>query len=210
MMRISRDGLILTGASVVAVVGPSVWLGVRGAAKPKPLGDDDWPQQIDWDAPLTPADARVSRLFFAGYAAVSALALAGGVALGMRTFDTSAALDVLEKSGEKPPTAQAEALAMRTAARALGWGTALSLGSAAAAVLGARYGLGFETPSDFGAAADVALQPVARAMQVQGEWVHAKAGALERWGRAFGQWIGAPAHGDEVGPASDVGTPRSS
>lgn len=201
-MRVSPSGLAVAGVSVAAVVVPPLWFGWRGAPK-APSSEDEPPSsfsQIDWDAPLASpeVEARVSRVFFAGYAAACAFSLAGGVAFGIKSFDTTAAEEALAKVGEKP-SPQVEAHAMRSAVRALGWGTVLAVGTAAVSVLTVRYALGLESAAEFGAAADATLQPVNRALLQQGRWVHVRAGEMERAGSAIGRWLGAPVYQPENG-----------
>ena len=199
-MRISRGGIAVVAGSSAAVLVPPLWFSVRGM--PRTATDEMSAaalSEINWEAPLTSpeVDAQISRYLFGGYTALSALALAGGVAVGMRTFDTSAALEAVEKEGGKKPTVEAEALAMRTAVRALGWGTALSVGAAVAGVLTAKFIIGIDSIAEFGQACDRALQPVNKTMQDQGRWVHARAASLEASGRVLGRWIGAPGCGTE-------------
>lgn len=67
----------------------------------------------------------------------SVVSLGGGVLVGMRSFESSAAMEALDKM--EKPTAQAEALAARIAGRAFAWGTAVSIGTAALTVLAMRY-----------------------------------------------------------------------
>jgi len=197
-MKVTRGGVAVVAGSAAAVLVPPLWFSIRGSPKKLPEGDatPEW-ADIDWEAPLASPemDARISRYMFGSYAAISTLSLAGGVALGMRTFDTSAAVELIEKEGGKKPTIEAEAQAMRAAVRALGWGTALSFGVAAAGVLTAKYIIGIETIAEFGRACDAALQPVNEAMQARGRWVHGKAVGMEASGRALGRWLGAPEYG---------------
>jgi hypothetical protein len=199
-MKVTRGGVAVVAGSAAAVLIPPLWFSIRGSPQKLPEGDTtpEW-ADVDWEAPLASpeVDARISRYMFGGYAGVSAVSLAGGVALGMRTFDTSGALETLEKEGGKRPTLEAEAQAMRAAVRALGWGTALSFGLAAAGVLTAKYVIGIESIAEFGRACDRALQPVNGAMQARGRWVHDKAAQMEASGRALGRWLGAPEYGDD-------------
>jgi len=198
-MKMTRGGVAVVAGSAAAVLLPPIWFNIRGA--PAKLSESDEPmwEDIDWDEPLASPemDARVARYFFVGYGAVSAMALASGVAVGIRNFDTSAALEGLEKEVGTKPTAETEALAMRTAAKAFGWGTALSFGMAIASVLTVKYVIGFETVAEFGRGCDRALQPVNKSLQARGRWLHAKAGALEASGRSLGRWLGAPKYEED-------------
>ena len=85
-------------------------------------------ESINWEellaAPATDVSPNVKYLLFGGYAIAGGLSLSGGILLGMRSFESSdakAALDKFEK-----PTVAAERLAMQTAIRAFGWGTAVA------------------------------------------------------------------------------------
>jgi hypothetical protein len=198
-MKISRGGVAVVAGSAAAVLLPPLWFNIRGApAKPSESEEPTW-ADLDWDEPLASPemDARVARYFFVGYGAISAMALASGVAFGIKNFDTSAALEALEKEGGKKPTVEAEALAMRTAAKALGWGTVLSFGAAIASVLTVKYVIGFETVAEFGRGCDRALQPVNKSLQARGRWLHAKVGTFEASGRSLGRWLGAPEYEED-------------
>ena len=63
------------------------------------------------------------------YVTIGGLALGGGIVMGMRSFEETAAFEVLEKM--EKPTAAAEAQAMKLASRSFGLATLLTVGSAA-------------------------------------------------------------------------------
>jgi len=109
-----------------------------------------------------PAEAQQSlRVPFAliagSYVTIGGLALGGGVIMGMRSFENTAAFEALEKMDK--PTAAAEAQAMRLATRALGWGTLLTVGSASLAVATACYAFDVRSAADFGGQMRVKLAP---------------------------------------------------
>lgn len=91
--------------------------------------------------PAVPAISLLSRLscILPYQVTASVVSLGGGVLVGMRSFENSAAMEALDKM--EKPTAQAEALAARVAGRAFAWGTAVSIGTAALTVLATRYAL---------------------------------------------------------------------
>ena len=63
------------------------------------------------------------------YVTIGGLALGGGIVMGMRSFEETAAFEVLEKM--EKPTPAAEAQAMKLASRSFGLATLLTVGSAA-------------------------------------------------------------------------------
>ena len=117
-----------------------------------------------WEAaqqPMPPEATQVSPysfvLFFGAYTAIGGLCLGGGMVAGMRSFEGTVAYEALDKL--EKPTPKAEAQAMRMAARALGWGTALTFGSAGLALVGLRQVFGITSARDFGNAVRATLQP---------------------------------------------------
>lgn len=124
--------------------------------------------------PMPPEATQVSpysfALFFGAYTAIGGLALSGGVIAGMRSFEGSVAYEALDKL--EKPTPKAEAQAMRMAVRALGWGTALAVGSAGLALVGLRQTFGIRSAREFGDAVRATLQPA-------DDWLRASADSAD-------------------------------
>ena len=117
-----------------------------------------------WEAAQQPMSAEAQQsirlpiaLITGSYVTIGGLALGGGIVMGFRAFEGTAAFEALDKM--EKPTPAAEAQAMRMATRALGWGTLLTFGSAAVAVVAARYAFDVKSAAEFGSAMRVALSP---------------------------------------------------
>ena len=110
------------------------------------------------------------------YVTIGGLALGGGIVMGMRSFEDTAAFEVLEKM--EKPTAAAEAHAMKLATRSFGLATLLTFGSAAAAVLTARYVFDVRSAADFGRSMRTVLSPA-------NNWLHATSEGANAVGTRF-------------------------
>ena len=132
-------------------------------------------------------ESRLSVAAFGTIVGAGSLALLGGVAVGLNTYDKDAAIEAVK--GEKP-TAAAEALAMRAATRALAYGTALALGGAVASVVAARYVLHLESIDDVRSGAQASLEPVHGWLHVKGRQFESFGDSLQDLGRRAGAWLG--------------------
>ena len=113
------------------------------------------------------------------YVTIGGLALGGGIVMGMRSFEDTAAFEVLEKM--ERPTAAAEAHAMKLTSRAFGLASLLTVGSAVSAVLVTRYVFNVRSAADFGRAMKVALSPA-------NNWLHATSEQANAVGKGFNSW----------------------
>ena len=129
--------------------------------------------------PVASSETTVPKAFMAVWGGFCAVSLFAGAAVGYRGFEDTAAFEALEKM--EKPTPQSEAMASRYAVRAFGWGTALAVGSAAAATLAVRA-TGITSASEFGAQARVVLTPFDAWLRRQGDWL---IGTGESAGRAL-------------------------
>ena len=118
---------------------------------------------------------------------ICAVSLGGGALLGARSFRGSVAEEALDRL--EASTAQSEALAARTAARAFAYGTALAFGTGALAVLAAREILGLRSAADVRVAAHSRLRPVDAWLSSHGDaFVGSTGTVIARAGAAVGRW----------------------
>ena len=151
----------------------------RATATPaSPLPADELEKLPVWlleleNAPRMERD--IPPLFLFAWGTVSAIALGAGSLLGFRAFEDTVAFEALDKM--EKPTPAAEKDAARLAARAFGWGTALAVGTAAAAVAAAHW-LGVRSASDVGTLAKAKLAPFDNWLQRQGDGATAAAASV--------------------------------
>ena len=104
--------------------------------------------------------------FMVVFGSISSVALGGGAVMGFRAFEDTAAYEALDKM--EKPTPAAERQASRMAMRAFGWGTALAVGSAAAAVALAQC-FGVRSAKDVATVAKERLAPFDHWLQRHGD-----------------------------------------
>ena len=156
----------------------------------------EWLRVLDEE----PADkAEVPYLFMFAWSSVSAMALGSGALVGYRSFDGSVAYEALDKLEKSTPSS--EAAASRMAVRAFAWGTALAVGSAAAAAL-AAWTLGVRSAADVGDFWRIRLAPIDDWLKTSGDWLHSRPeahfGTFDSMAASLAEWWQSSSLGTEV------------